>query len=135
MTAAGVKRTWDGTYYAPSTCGAGEACVTPSCIAPGHYTAQMCAYPDLGGNDPYGVCASAQVPTCTTVSFEWPPAASIDGTIGAKDCCPSSWLMYGCTYPDGGAGFACHNPALGCASSTTCGQGCDGVVVGRCDGG
>jgi hypothetical protein len=47
-------------------------------------------------------------------------------------CCPSGWGLYSCTYSDGGSGMACHNPALGCASSTTCGQGCDEVVTGRC---
>jgi hypothetical protein len=47
-------------------------------------------------------------------------------------CCPTGWDLYSCTYPDGGAGSACHNPQLGCASSTTCGQGCDQVVTGRC---
>jgi hypothetical protein len=54
---------------------------------------------------------------------------------GASDggvCCPTPWLMYACTYPDGGAGFACHDPSLGCASSLTCGEGCDFVVEGRC---
>ena len=29
--------------------------------------------------------------------------------------------------------MACHNPAMGCASSLTCGQGCDPQVSGRCD--
>jgi len=52
-----------------------------------------------------------------------------DGGLG---CCPSGWLLYGCTFPDGGAGFACHNPALGCPSSEVCGEGCDPVVTGTC---
>jgi hypothetical protein len=56
------------------------------------------------------------------------PAADSDG--GA--CCPTGWDLYSCTYPDGGAGSACHNPQLGCASSSICGQGCDHVVTGRC---
>jgi hypothetical protein len=56
------------------------------------------------------------------------PCRSTDG--GA--CCPQGWLLYGCTFPDGGAGLACHDPALGCASSLTCGEGCDQVVAGRC---
>jgi hypothetical protein len=47
-------------------------------------------------------------------------------------CCPADFLMYACTYADGQAGLACHNPAMGCASSLTCGQGCDPVVTGRC---
>ena len=135
MTATGVKRTWDGTYYASSTCGSSAACVARSCVAAGHYTARMCAYRDVGGSGPSGFCSPAQTPECTDVSFDWPPAASIEGSIGAGDCCPASWSMYACTYPDGGSAFACHNPALGCASSLTCGEGCDAVVDGRCDGG
>jgi len=47
-------------------------------------------------------------------------------------CCPTGFLLYGCKEPDGGAGFACHNPALGCASALTCGQGCDPQVSGQC---
>jgi hypothetical protein len=57
------------------------------------------------------------------------------GANGGGDggaCCPTGWDLYACTHPDGGAGMACHNPQLGCASSLTCGQGCDGVVTGRC---
>ena len=54
-----------------------------------------------------------------------------DGGDGGA-CCPTGWDLYACTHPDGGAGMACHNPQLGCASSLTCGQGCDGVVTGRC---
>ena len=57
------------------------------------------------------------------------------GVDDAGACCPVNWLMYGCTYADGGAGFNCHNPALGCASSMTCGVGCDFIVAGRCDAG
>jgi hypothetical protein len=135
MTAAGVTRTWDGTYYASGTCGASLACVQPSCISRGTYTARMCAYPDVGASMPNGICSPAETPKCTDVAFDWPPAATVEGSLGATDCCPASWLMYACAYSDGGSGFACHNPALGCASSTACGQGCDAVVRGRCDGG
>ena len=47
-------------------------------------------------------------------------------------CCPVGFDLYACQPPGGGAGFACHNPAMGCASSQTCGQGCDPQVSGRC---
>jgi hypothetical protein len=50
----------------------------------------------------------------------------------AEQCCPTNWLLYSCAYPDGGTGLACHNPAMGCASSTACGEGCDMIVFGRC---
>jgi hypothetical protein len=52
--------------------------------------------------------------------------------VDAGACCPANYTMYACTYPGGGSGFACHNPAMGCASSLTCGQGCDPVVTGKC---
>ena len=54
---------------------------------------------------------------------------------GGGGCCPSGYEMYTCTYPGGGAGYACHNPALGCASSTVCGQGCDTAHAGVCGSG
>ena len=47
-------------------------------------------------------------------------------------CCPAGFDLYACHEASGAAGFACHNPALGCASSLTCGQGCDPQVSGRC---
>ena len=53
---------------------------------------------------------------------------------GGLSCCPEGWSMYDCAWPDGGKGLACHNPAMGCASSMTCGQGCDKVVSGVCGG-
>jgi hypothetical protein len=59
-------------------------------------------------------------------------AGASDGGGDGGACCPSGWDLHSCTYPDGGAAMACHNPQLGCASSLTCGQGCDGVVTGRC---
>jgi hypothetical protein len=37
-------------------------------------------------------------------------------------------------FPDGGSGFQCHNPALGCASGLICGTGCDPVATGPCGG-
>lgn len=49
-----------------------------------------------------------------------------------QHCCPANFDMYSCQQPDGGMGLACHNPAMGCASSAVCGQGCDPVVSGRC---
>ena len=59
--------------------------------------------------------------------------SSTSGSSG--DCCPDGWDLYACSFADGGAGMACHNPAMGCASSSTCGSGCDAVVSGSCSGG
>jgi hypothetical protein len=147
MKAEGEQRAWTGTYYASSTCGSGMSCAALACAPPGHYTAKMCAYAATGDRTaPF--CNAGQIPTCATVEFDWPPiggSATVTGVIDATtdggkmdssdgSCCPAGWLLYGCTYPDGATGQACHNPAMGCASSTTCGEGCDRVVDGRCEG-
>lgn len=59
-----------------------------------------------------------------------PPPPNPDSGLA---CCPAGFDLYSCqTATGGGTGFACHNPALGCASSLTCGQGCDPQVSGRC---
>ncbi len=58
-----------------------------------------------------------------------PTAPTIDGGLG---CCPTGFQLYACQMASGESGFACHNPAMGCASSLYCGQGCDPQVSGRC---
>jgi hypothetical protein len=143
----GKARVWDGTIYSSGVCGASLSCTSRSCAGPGHYTAGMCVF-RRSAQDASPVCQAETPPTCTLIDFDWPPpsgAATVEGWVGSAfspdagadggACCPSSWLMYGCTYSDGGAGLNCHNPALGCASSTTCGAGCDTAVAGRCTGG
>jgi hypothetical protein len=57
-------------------------------------------------------------------------ACAVAADAGA--CCPATWGLYMCNEPDGGVGLACHNPELACASSATCGLGCDRVVTGAC---
>jgi hypothetical protein len=91
---------------------AGLACACPN-------GGTSCSITCPNGNP--GQCANG-VPTCG------------GGTGDGGTCCPAGWDLYACTYPNGGNGQACHNPALGCASSLTCGQGCDPVVTGRCGG-
>jgi hypothetical protein len=59
--------------------------------------------------------------------------AGVSADTGGAGCCPTDWTMYGCTFPEGGTGLACHNPALDCASSNVCGVGCDRIVSGRCE--
>src|SRR5579862_3742421 len=49
-------------------------------------------------------------------------SSSASGGVDAGSCCPAGWGLHNCTFADGGAGFACHNPALGCVSSNTCGE-------------
>jgi hypothetical protein len=139
----GLQQSWDGTVYDSSTCGAGISCTTPDCAAAGSYTAHMCAYAtDAAADASFGVCTGS-TPTCVDVPFVWPPASAgtvVRGTVGSPGgsdgaCCPTGWDLYSCAWPDGGAGLACHDPSKGCASSSVCGQGCDSVVMGRCDGG
>jgi hypothetical protein len=96
-------------YCDVTTADAGLACACPN-----GETSCTITCPDGTQGD----CSNG-VPTC-------------GGTVDAGNCCPAGWNLYACTYPDGGSGQACHNPQLGCASSTTCGQGCDQVVSGRC---
>ena len=56
----------------------------------------------------------------------------IPGTCEPARCCPTGWGMYDCREENGRTGLNCHNPALGCPSSLTCGGGCDFEVSGRC---
>jgi hypothetical protein len=110
-------------------CSQGPALVnTPE----GGTTADAC--PALGCNPycPDGVLKDVNgCDTCQCVPGDAGADAEEVGTDGG-DCCPVGWSFYACTFPDGGAAHACHNPALGCASSLTCGEGCDPVVSWRC---
>jgi hypothetical protein len=63
----------------------------------------------------------------------------IQGSSGSSvsdaglNCCPANFDLYSCQHTNGTAGLSCHNPAMGCASSLVCGQGCDSEVSGRCE--
>ena len=81
------------------------------------------------------LCSGVAIGACSATEI---PAGQDNGGDSGSDagnCCPATSNLYACTFADGGAGFACHNPAMGCASSTTCGEGCDPVVSGTCGGG
>jgi hypothetical protein len=140
VPAGGIMRSWDGTYFASGTCGAGLSCATASCAPAGHYIATMCGYAKTGPDASVGSCRGVSTATCTDVPFDWPPSqdgALVVGTLAvppadAGACCPAGSDLHACTFPDGGTGMACHDPAQGCASSTICGKGCDPVVTGRC---
>ncbi len=54
------------------------------------------------------------------------------GGSDAGKCCPVGYDLYSCSLNAGGTAQACHNPALGCPSSLTCGVGCDYITTGRC---
>jgi hypothetical protein len=69
----GVTQTWDGTFYAASTCGSdASVCVAKQCAAPGNYLAQMCALPCESGS-----CQA----TCITVPFAIPASGEVVGTL------------------------------------------------------
>jgi hypothetical protein len=146
IPAAGMQRTWTGSYFDGGRCGGGggQPCTTATCAGTGRYVARMCAHSDLA-SAPSPICDPASTSSCVEVPFDWPPSevgATVIGVVGgspdaavdtdAGACCPATWILYDCEYPDGRAGFNCHNSALGCASSKECGGGCDFVVTGRC---
>jgi hypothetical protein len=67
------SQTWDGTYFAPGTCGAQSlACVSPRCAPPGRYIATMCAC-DSADQTPI----QCRKPTCVEVPFQYP----VDGLV------------------------------------------------------
>ncbi|HZU84453.1 MAG TPA: hypothetical protein VE987_16100 [Polyangiaceae bacterium] len=77
LPATDQSETWDGTLYAPGTCGPQSlACVAPRCAAPGRYVAQMCAC-DAADQGPLG-CAR---PTCVSVPFEYPSDGLVVGLL------------------------------------------------------
>ena len=133
-----------------STIGGGGACTQDTdCAAD-----QMCGFATADACSAAGQCFARPGAMCQAYS----PGCACDGTTinvactglpggyasaplahagecsdsGAADCCPVGWSFYDCTFPDGGIGHACHNPAMGCASSSICGEGCDQVVSAVC---
>lgn len=138
LAATGQERTWDGAYYPVGTCGdGGTICADRACAERGRYIARMCAYRDLAAT-PGAFCSPTSTASCVEREFDWPPETGTAEITGVLDdgerpqCCPQGWPLDACTYADGGAGLGCHDPATGCASSTTCGEGCDFVVTGAC---
>jgi hypothetical protein len=141
----------DDAGSAGSPCNSDADCATGSLC--GFATADACAAtgfcfvaPPLGCNAASPGCAcdgSVVNIVCNGLPNGYAPkpllhtglcvdSGSTGGGGDAGPCCPVGWDLYSCSYPDGGAGSACHNPQLGCASSTICGEGCDRVVTGRC---
>jgi hypothetical protein len=135
----------NGGHWDPTLC----ECVPPSdagcvdnvlCIVGDHWDPTLCkCVPDADA----GVCISSEDGPCggfTTHPCTCAPGLTcvpnripdIPGTCQPARCCPASWDMYSCKEENGSAGLNCHNPLLGCASSLTCGGGCDFEVTGRC---
>lgn len=81
--AAGLTAEWRGTVYATSTCGQATQCASSSCVEAGTYVAHMCGYLATTDAGASSICQSAATtPTCTDVTFTWPPTGVISGTIG-----------------------------------------------------
>ncbi len=77
----GETETWDGTYFASSTCGAGMQCEQAACVEAGsHLVASMCAYPSMGPDGGFG-CMGSTTPNCVDVPFDYPSAAPVVGII------------------------------------------------------
>ncbi len=106
----------------------GGACIVD--CAPGQLCSQIALVPHCsdGGSPggPAGGDAAGEGAADAALSVDGGQDARVSG------CCPVGFQMTACTFEDGGAGLACHNPAMGCASSSSCGVGCDPVVIGRC---
>jgi len=76
----GVRRQWDGTYYAATTCGQGTACANAYCAPPGRYVATMCA--GVKNNTDQMFCETDPQQQCVDVEFDFPTADVVRGTVG-----------------------------------------------------
>jgi hypothetical protein len=108
------------------------------CIKGAHWDPQACkCVPDACVSSEDGPCGGFTTHPCTCApGLVCVPnrIPDVPGTCEQPRCCPATWNMYRCNEENGGTAFACHNPLLGCASSLTCGQGCDFEVTGQCSG-
>jgi len=75
------------------------------------------------------IVASVLLAGCAGIS-QGQGSSNLDAGLG---CCPTNFSLYSCQHENGTSGMACHNPALGCASSLVCGNGCDPEVSGLCE--
>ncbi len=127
-----------GHLQCNTTCPAVDAgCVQNElCIVGDHFDPQQCrCVPNACVSAQGGPCGGtiANPCQCGAGLVCQSSGPDVGGTCEPpRTCCPSGWQLYSCTDVDGGAGFNCHNPALGCPSSTTCGGGCDTRVTGTC---
>jgi len=75
-----VEKTWDGSYFAQSTCGAATPCTETRYVAPGHYRARLCATPGAvttaqAGNQ---TCTSTGPEECVETMFDIPGPSPIE---------------------------------------------------------
>ena len=80
----GGTMSWDGSYFAMSTCGSTKmACGTTRYMPPGRYVAEFCAtqgevtQPDAGPP----VCTATAAQECTQASFDFPSATPVQLTL------------------------------------------------------
>ena len=131
----------NGGHWDPQTC----MCVPPAdagcvdnvlCIMGDHWDPTLCkCAPNACVSQEDGPCGGfTQNPCSCAAGLVCVPNAipDVPGTCESQRCCPVRWNMYSCQEENGTAGLNCHNPKLGCASSLTCGGGCDFQVTGRC---
>lgn len=79
-----IARTWDGTFYASSTCGPqATACLAATTAAPGTYVASVCAQQGTMTHNPDGStqCTNQCTEVCGSVKFEVPSNGVIKGVI------------------------------------------------------
>jgi hypothetical protein len=87
LKVGGATTTWEGQIFVAGTCGASMSCQSPSCAAPGRYTAVMCAFPNPSPDGGLGLsCATgaAAAQTCVEVPFDYPGTATVSGTLPAR---------------------------------------------------
>jgi hypothetical protein len=83
LSDAGAHMAWNGTFVEHQTCGASLACTRNACAPAGNYVARMCGYreaPDASSALPE--CIGSSTPTCTDVTFVWPPPSGTSSVAG-----------------------------------------------------
>jgi hypothetical protein len=110
---------------------------TVLCIAGDHFDPVQCkCVPNACISTQGGPCGGFVANPCTCAPGLTCVSSNVPDVAGTCEpqpgCCPSGWNLYSCVDASGQAGLNCHNPALGCPSSTVCGGGCDSQVNGTC---
>jgi len=75
-----VEKTWDGSYFAQSTCGNATPCTETRYVAPGRYRARLCATPGEVGMAQAGnqTCTSTGPEECVETTFDIPGPSPIE---------------------------------------------------------
>jgi hypothetical protein len=83
MPAAGTTKTWNGTFFASSTCGPDRmSCLNKRCAPAGKYVAVMCASAVSSDAGDLACTNAFDAPqTCVEVPFEYPSATPVVGVI------------------------------------------------------